>query len=74
VIWISRLGDGGLVACGACDRVAICVLHNADAISTSSMVRFFCAHHLRNYLENHPEYAEHLMDRMGTQGLYAFYE
>jgi hypothetical protein len=38
------------------------------------MVRFFCAHHLRSYLEHHPEYAEHLMDRMGTQGLYAFYE
>jgi hypothetical protein len=54
--------------------VATCVIHNADAVSTSSLVRFFCGHHLRGYLDSHPEYTEHLLDRMGTHGLYAFYD
>jgi hypothetical protein len=63
-----------MVACGVCDRVATCVLHNGNAIETSSMVRFFCGHHLRQYLDSRPEYAAHLLDHLGTQGLYAFYD
>jgi hypothetical protein len=74
VIWLSKLANDGMVPCGVCDRVATCVIHNADAVSTSSLVRFFCGHHLRGYLESHPEYNEHLLDHMGTQGLYAFYD
>jgi hypothetical protein len=63
-----------MVACGICDRQATCVLHNGNAIETSSMVRFFCGHHLRAYLDSRPEYTAHLLDRLGTHGLYAFYE
>jgi len=74
MVWLSSLGDKGMVPCGICDRVASCVLHNGSAVSTSSMVRFFCSHHLRKYLDARPEYTEHLLDKMGTQGLYAFYE
>src|SRR3954468_3762678 len=56
VIWLSSLGEKGMVPCGVCDRQATCVLHNGSAVSTSSMVRFFCAHHVRKYLESKPEY------------------
>lgn len=73
MIWLSRLGDAGLVTCGICDATATCVLHNANVVATSSIVRFFCGNHLRGYLESHPDYLHHLMDKMGTQGLYAFY-
>jgi hypothetical protein len=74
MVWLSKLPNDGMVPCGVCDRVAKCVIHNADAVSTSSLVRFFCGHHLRGYLESHPEYNEHLLNHMGTQGLYAYYD
>jgi hypothetical protein len=74
MVWLSKLANDGMVPCGVCDRVASCVIHNGDAVATSSLVRFFCADHLRLYLDSRPDYTEHLLDQMGTQGLYAFYD
>src|SRR4051812_42657685 len=74
VIWVRSLGERGMVPCGVCDREATCVLHSGSAVSTSSMVRFVCGHHVRKYLESKPEYTERLLHKMGAQGLCSFYE
>lgn len=74
MIWITKLGADGYIACGHCNSNATCVVHNSDSVATSSIIRFFCGHDLRLFLESKPELLNLVLERMDLQELHRLYQ
>lgn len=74
MIWVTKLGAAGYVACGRCHANATCVVHNSDSVAASSIVRFFCGHDLRSHLESQPELLNLVLERMDLQELHSLYQ